>query len=98
MAKKRIVTATPEPEIEIVRYFITRDSKLGELLPTCSLWWIKPVRTASGARVTWVSASNSTDEGAGFFGEHSLEEIRRWYGTYPETDREMIVADQGRTK
>jgi hypothetical protein len=75
------------PGREVWTYYVSRDSVNGVLSETCSLWCVKPTRTRHNGRVTWKGAP-------GFLGLCTLEITVAWFGTYPETDLELIRVEQ----
>jgi hypothetical protein len=72
-------------------YFVTRDSLAGALSGVCQLWYNKPVRVRHAYRVTWVCADHHDP---GHLGECSLKEVQGWFRTQPDTDLELIKAEQ----
>ena len=72
-------------------YWVSRDSICGALSGKAQLWCRKPIRCKHGYRVTWVNA-DETDPG--HIGEYSLDHVRYWFGTMPDTDLELIRAEQ----
>lgn len=91
--KKQLPGLPPETTIEWT-YWISRDTdRNGVLSDRCSLWFVKPLRTRIGERVTWTSAH-------GFLGNFRPDEIITWQGfhTYPETHVELIRVETRPTK
>ena len=74
-----------------VTYYTTRNSAHGVLDEMCDMWWVKPVRTVASGRVVWAPYSQAEP---GWFGQFTVKYVISCFGTYPETDRETIVADQ----
>lgn len=73
-------------------YWVSRDSIRGQLVPTCSIWWIKPVRKVRRGRcTTWTDADENQP---GRFGDYTLDETRGFCRTVPDTDLELIVVEQ----
>ncbi len=72
-------------------YWVSRDSLNGDLSGTCSLWYAKPVRAKHKGRVVWIGAS---DTNPCFIGQYPVDEIAGWFNVYPETDMELIKAEQ----
>jgi len=75
-------------------YYISRDSLDGVPAATCNLWWVKPTRVKHRYHVTWV-ASNLQEPG--HLGEYPVEHIDVWFRTRPDTDLELIKAEQWAT-
>lgn len=94
-----------DPETGTVMFFwVSRDShpRTGALEPVVDLWFVRPNRyrysrihkdvTMQGA--CWRSLERN-DKGSislvGHHGRFTLEACRKWCGTIPETDLELIV-------
>lgn len=75
---------------EVWTYWITRDSTDGEPASKCDLWSYRPTRTVVGGRVRWEPKT----ENSCYLGEQDLQDLRRWFGTYSDTDLECIVVEQ----
>ncbi len=76
-------------------WYISRDSHEGVLSERCDVWKTKPIRTHVNNRVVWVCPKEDEDAHEG---SHTTAVVTKRAGTYPETDRELIVADQGELK
>lgn len=72
-------------------YYVSRDSLSGELSGKCGLWGAKPLRVKHRYRVTWVGADDAAPR---FLGEHPIQHVLKWFGTVPDTDRELIKVEQ----
>ena len=76
-------------------YWVSRDSHetTGELSEFCHLWCVKPMRRSMGSGCRWTTI-DVTPEGetlAGFQGVYTLDAVKKWCNTLPETDRELLV-------
>ena len=80
-----------KPPLPIWTYFVTRDSREAILDSQCELWWVKPLRTSKAGRVIWCATS---EDNPGHLGRYPIYAIERWFGTRPDTDREMIVGER----
>ena len=76
---------------QVWTYFVSRNSLDGVLAEKCDLWGISPLRSKSTHRVTWLGTSV---EDPGHIGEYTLDVIRGWFGVIPDSDRELIRAEQ----
>ena len=76
-------------------YWVSRDSVDGALSGKCSLWYAKPIRVKHRYRVTWVGADYSAPC---HLGDYSPQDIAYWFGTYPETDLELLRVEQTPTE
>jgi hypothetical protein len=72
-------------------YWVTRDSGYGQLSHLCRLWCRKPTRVRRPHGVTWVDTAPSDP---GKIGIYTIAEVSRWFRVYPETDLELIKAEQ----
>ena len=88
MSKYRRALPEPDTEAPTWTYWLSRDSLDGALSAKCSLWYMKPLRTRIGNRVTWVHEH-------GHLGEFRPDEILTWpaFHTYPETNMELLVIE-----
>jgi hypothetical protein len=68
-------------------YFISRNSSKGKLRNTCRLWYRKPMRERGDTYVQWLPTNRADN---GYIGEYFLNDVQRWFRTYPETDLELI--------
>ena len=80
----------------ITFYWVSRDSdpETGELMSTCDLWSIRPIREAKGSKGYWWHTLDVSPDGVTLVGREgcfSLDAVRLWCGTVPETDRELLV-------
>ena len=75
-------------------YWVSRDSLDGVLSGVCDLWYEQPVRVAHRNRVTWVPAAPTPSN----LGQYVPADITGWFGVYPETDLELIRAEQHPTE
>jgi hypothetical protein len=73
-----------------VYFFVTRDSVDGVLAEHCELWCVKPLRSKQPTRVTWLPRAVSI----GHMGRRTLAEVKKQFGTVPETDLELIRIEQ----
>ena len=80
-----------KPTRDIVTYFISRDSLDGVVTDECDLWWVRPLRTRVGERVTWVAGAGPE---TGHLGKCTLVEVTYWFRTYPDSDRQLLKAEQ----
>lgn len=71
-------------------YYISRNSSKGVLRKTCRLWYRKPMRERGDGYVQWLP-TNRAD--VGYIGEYDVDDIIRWFRTYPETDLELIRSE-----
>lgn len=68
-------------------YWVSRDSKGGELSSRCSLWGDKPYRERNAnGNVKWTGTS--------YLGEHDLDMVHGWFRVVPDDDRMLIVVEQ----
>jgi hypothetical protein len=75
----------------LARYYFTRDSKDGVLSNDIDAWSVKPLRTVAGGRVVWMPVDKDNPY---HFGPYAKAVVERHYGTYPDDDRMVIVAEQ----
>lgn len=92
-ARKKLPIPTVDDPKVTWTYFISRDTVAGALSGTCHLWYVKPLRTCTGNRVTWVDADHRAP---GFIGEYRLIDIERWFGAerIPESDIMLMKIEQ----
>lgn len=92
MSKKQL----PEPAPGITwTYWVSRDSLDDALMGKCSLWYAKPLRVKHRGRVTWIGADPRFPC---HLGDFKPEEVAGWFGTYPETNMELIRVEQTPTQ
>lgn len=72
------------------RYWVTRDENAsGQLSSEATLWSNKPERRKANNGVYWVDIDPTQ---SGRLGDYSLDDVRRWFRTVPDTSLECIVA------
>lgn len=76
---------------DVITYYLSRDSAHGKLDPVINMWWRRPIRTQKAGYVIWVASDGSE---AGYFGEYTPEQVVKWFRVAPDTDRELVVAEQ----
>lgn len=91
---KQDLPATRDARVVWV-YWVSRDSRNGELADKCSLWRERPLRVKHRYRATWVG---SDPNDPGHLGDFKPDEIFEWFKVCPETDRELVKVEQGVTE
>jgi hypothetical protein len=95
MSKVKKVLPTPKSpphdQRQVWTYFVSRDSLDGVPSAMCNLWYAKPMRTKVLHRVVWLAGD---DDNPCHLGEYSLDDVRAWFRTIPDTDLELIKIDQ----
>lgn len=76
---------------DTITYYLSRDSAHGKLEPVVNMWWKRPLRLQKAGHVIWVAGNESE---SGHFGEYEVKQILAWFRVFPETDRELVVAEQ----
>jgi hypothetical protein len=75
------------------KVWIVRDTHEGELMPYVSVWCQRPQRYVIGSDVQWL-AESSSDYLDGWLGSVFLPDAWRLFGTTPDDDRQVIVAER----
>lgn len=85
-----------------ITYFLTRDTNAsGELSLVIDVWWRRPIRHRVTHRSgnVWLPSrspdarpSDGTAD-IGYLGAYSVDQVKQWFKTVPDTDMECIRCD-----